>query len=153
ESRVFTFTVANPRPGQSAPSDEVRVYDDDGGWLRLALRFRPADPGVRFEFRGAQDIDGDGAAEIVGAFAAPDARNAMLPVAIDWQSLPQRYAMVPLDLGPPSLTNVDLPKRFRIAAQQYRDKYAAAVTIRDATSVHRVTGHRVQDFVVTTPPR
>src|SRR5436190_14992748 len=74
QSRVFTFTVANPRRGEPAPSEEVRVYDDDGGWLRLTFRFRPAEPGVRFEFRGARDVDGDGAVEIVGAFAAPDAR-------------------------------------------------------------------------------
>ncbi len=153
ESRVFTFTVANPQRGDPAPSDEVRVYDDDGGWLRQALRFRPADPGVKFEFRGARDVDGDGAEEIIGAFSAPDARYAMLPVAIDWQSLSQRYEIVPLDLGPPDLSAVDLPKQFQVAARQYRDKYAAAVTIRDATSAQRVTGHRVQDFIVTTPPR
>jgi hypothetical protein len=57
------------------------------------------------------------------------------------------------DLGPPILSAVDLPKRFRVAARQYRDRYAAAVTIRDPTSGQRVTGHRVQDFVVATPPR
>jgi hypothetical protein len=153
QSRVFTFTVANPRRGAPAPSEEVRVYDDEDGWLRPEFRFRPADAGVKFEFRAVRDVDGDGAAEIVGAFSAPDARYAMLPVAIDWQSLRQRYELVPLDLGPPELSRVHLPKRFRIAAQQYRDKYAAAVTIRDATGPQRVTGHRVQDFVVTSPPR
>lgn len=153
ESRVFTFTVASPTRGEPAPSDEVRIYDDDGGWLRPAFRFRPSDAGVKFEFRGAGDVDGDGAVEIVGAFAAPDARYAMLPVALDWQSLSQRYAIVPLDLGAPTLSDVDLPKHFQVAARQYRDKYAGAVTIRDATSAQRVTGHRVQDFVVTSPPR
>lgn len=154
QSRVFTFTDADPRRGEPAPSEEVRVYDDDDdGWLREAFRFRPADPGVKFEFRGARDVDGDGAEEIVAAFAAPDARNAMLPVAIDWLSFHQRYAIVPLDLGRPRLSDVDLPKQFQVAARQYREKYADEVTIRDATSSQRVTGHRVQDFVVTTPPR
>ncbi|HEX6023268.1 MAG TPA: hypothetical protein VFZ00_14830 [Solirubrobacter sp.] len=153
ESHVFTVTVVSPRPGEPTPSEELRVYDVDDGWLRLVYRFRPADAGVKFEPRGAHDIDGDGAAEIVGGLAAPDARYAMLPVAIDWQSFRQRYALVALDVGPPGLSDVRLPKRFRIAARQYRDKYAAAVTIRDDMSSQRVTGHRVQDFIVTAPQR
>lgn len=152
QSRVFTSVAVSPRRGE-APSEELRIYDDDDGWLEKAFRFRPADAGVKFELRGVLDVDGDGAAEIVGAFAAPDARNAMLPVAIDWQSLSQRYALVPLDLGPPQLGDVELPEHFRVAARQYRDKYAAAVTIHDAKGAQSVTGHRVQDFVVTNPPR
>ena len=153
QSRVFTFVKANPRQGDPPPSEEVRIYDDEEGWLRPTFRFRPRDPGVKFKLRGASDVDGDGATEIAGAFAAPDARNAMLPVALDWQKSAQEYAIVPLDLGPPNLSDVDLPKKFEVAARQYGDKYAAAVTIRDATSKRRVTGHRVQDFVVTTPSR
>jgi hypothetical protein len=152
ESRLLIFTELEPE-GNAAPSDEVRVYDDRDGWLREAFRFRPADPGVQFRFRGVRDIDGDSAAEIVGAFAAPDARYAMLPFAIDWEAVAQRYAIVGLDLGPPPLSRVALPKRFRVPAQQYRDRYAGAVTIRDATSPQTVSGHRVQDFVVATPPR
>ena len=153
ESRVFTFTDDDVRPGDPIPSEEVRIYDDKDGWLRPAFRFLPSSSGVKFEFRETLDIDGDGAAEVVGAFAAPDARNAMLPVAIDWRSDAQRYAIVPLDLGSPDLSDVTLPKRFRVQARLYREKYAARVTIRDTTSAQQVTGHRVQDFVITTPPR
>jgi hypothetical protein len=153
ESHVFAFVAANPRRGDPLPSEEVRVYDDEDGWLREAFRFRPADAGVKFEFRGARDVDRDGATEIIGAFAPPDGRNAMLPVALDWQSLEQRYALVPLDLGPPRLTDVEVGKRFQVPERQYRDLYAATVTVRDATSGQRVTGHRVQDFVITSPPR
>jgi hypothetical protein len=153
ESRVFAFVAANPRRGDPLPSEELRVYDDEDGWLREAFRFRPADAGVKFEFRGARDVDRDGATEIIGAFAPPDGRNAMLPVALDWQTLEQRYALVPLDLGPPRLTDAQVPKRFQVPERQYRDLYAKTVTVRDATSSRRVTGHRVQDFVITNPPR
>jgi hypothetical protein len=153
ESRVFAFVAANPRRGDPLPSEELRVYDDKGGWLREAFRFRPDAAGVKFEFRGARDVDRDGATEIIGAFAPPDGRNAMLPVALDWQTLEQQYALVPLDLGAPKLTDVEVSKRFQVPERQYRDLYAAPVTVRDATSAKRVTGHRVQDFVITSPPR
>jgi hypothetical protein len=153
ESRVFRVSDANVKLGEPAPSEEIRIYDDQDGWLRPAFRFRPAAEGVKLEFRGALDIDGDGAGEIVGAFAAPDARYAMLPFAVDWNSLEGRYAIVPLDLGPPALGDAALLKRFRVPARQYRERYAAAATIRDATSTQRLTGHRVQDFVIATPPR
>jgi hypothetical protein len=153
ESRVFSFTDADVRLGEPAPSEELRIYDDQDGWLRPVFRFRPAEPGVKLELRGTLDVDGDGAGEVIGAFAAPDARYAMLPFAVDWNSLDGRYAIVPLDLGPPALGDAPLSKRFRVPARQYRERYAATATIRDATSGQRLTGHRVQEFVVTTPPR
>ena len=109
---------------RARPSDELRIYDEQDGWLRRAFRFRPAEPGVKFEFRGARDIDGDGAVEVVGGYAAPDARNAVLPLAIEWQGFAQRYAIVPLDLGPPPLSTAKLPERFQVQARLYRKKYA-----------------------------
>lgn len=153
DSRLFVVSDAEVRRGEPAPSDELRIYDEQGGWLRRAFRFKPAAPGVKFEFRDARDIDGDGAVEVVGGYAAPDARNAILPLAIDWQGFAGRYALVPLDLGPPPLGTVDMPKRFAVQARLYRDKYDAPVTIRDASSSRHVTGHRVQEFVLATPLR
>jgi hypothetical protein len=153
ESRLFVVSDSEVRRGEPAPSDELRVYDDEGGWLRRSFRFRPAEPGVKFEFRGARDVDGDGAVEVVGGYAAPDARNALLPLALDWQGFAQRYAIVPLDLGPPPLGSAELPKRFQVQARLYREKYDKAVTIRDASSSRRVTGHRVQEFMIATPLR
>jgi hypothetical protein len=105
------------------------------------------------EFRAALDIDGDGAGEVVGGFAAPDARRAMLPFAVDWDSLRERYAIVPLDLGPPALGDVALSPRFRVQARLYRERYDTAVTLRDTAGSQRLTGHRVQEFFVATPPR
>jgi hypothetical protein len=153
ESRLFVVSDSEVRRGEPAPSDELRVYDDEGGWLRHSFRFRPAEPGVKFEFRGARDVDGDGAVEVVGGYAAPDARNALLPLALDWQSSAQRYALVPLDLGPPPLGSAELPKRFQVQARLYREKYDRAVTIRDVSSSRRLTGHRVQEFELATPLR
>jgi hypothetical protein len=149
-SRLFVYTSAGSR---SAPSDEIRIYDDEDGWLKPAFRFRPAEPGVRFRFRRVQDIDADGAAEVVGGYAAPDARAAMIPFAIEWRPFAKHYRMVPLDLGPPSLGPARMPKRFRIQAGLYRERYTTKATIRDATSHRRLTGHRVQDFVIASPPR
>ena len=153
DSRLFVVSDSEVRRGEPAPSDELRIYDEQDGWLRRAFRFRPAEPGVKFEFRGARDIDGDGAVEVVGGYAAPDARNAVLPLAIEWQGFAQRYAIVPLDLGPPPLSTAKLPKRFQVQARLYREKYDAAFTIRDASSSRHVTGHRVQEFVIATPLR
>ena len=153
ESRLFLFTRTRLRQADPAPSDEIRIYDDQEGWLRQTFRFRPAGAGVQFRFRGARDIDADGATEVVGAFASPDGRYAMLPFAIDWQAIDGRYAVVPLDLGPPVLSRTRMPNRFRVQARLYRKLYTDAVTIRDATSRQEVRGHRVQEFVITAPPR
>jgi hypothetical protein len=152
-SRLFVVSDSEVRRGEPAPSDELRIYDEHDGWLRRAFRFKPAEPGVKFDFRAARDIDGDGAVEVVGGYAAPDARNAVLPLAIEWQGFAQRYAIVPLDLGPPPLSTAKLPDRFQVQARLYREKYDAAFTIRDASSSRRVTGHRVQEFVIATPLR
>jgi hypothetical protein len=153
ESRVFILEPTSVKPGHPALSDELRVYDERDGWLREKFRFRPSIPDVKFQIRAAQDIDADGATEIVGGFALPDARNAMLPVALDWQNSDQRYAITPLDLGRPSLGRVKQPSAFAIQAGLYRKLYERRYTLDDASSSDRVTGRRVQDFVVTTPPR
>ena len=77
----------------------------------------------------------------------------MLPFAIEWQSPTRLYAIVPLDLGSPDLSDVKLPEHLQVPARQYRQKYAAAVTIRDATGGQQVTGHPCQDFVIAKPLR
>jgi hypothetical protein len=138
-------------PGTRKPrSDELRIYDEHGDKLVRALRFEPAGPRAVFQYRAATDVDFDGAAEIVGGYGyAGKAREAIVPFAIDWDHGAGRYRVVPLDLGPPTLSR----KPAIVAEAQYRDVYAAPTRFADPAAHLALTGHRVQDFIVTSPPR
>jgi hypothetical protein len=138
-------------PGTRNPrSDELRIYDEHGDKLVRALRFRPAGPRAVFQYRATTDVDFDGAAEIVGGFGyAGKAREAMVPFAIDWDHGAGRYRVVALDLGPPTLSR----KPAIVAEAQYRDVYAAPTQFTDPADHIELTGHRVQDFIVSSPPR
>jgi hypothetical protein len=149
------FRVVVDRPGTGLPprADELRVYDDRGGRLKLRMRFEPRDPGARFQFRASADIDYDGAVEVVGGYSRPDARQALVPFAIDFDD-DDDYTLVPLDLGPPKLTRLpDLEHKFRIPTRQYRAVYEHPVSFPDRRTKTVLTGRRVQDFIVTTPKR
>jgi len=147
------FRLVEDRPGSGRPSrpHELRVYDDRGGRLKLRMRFEPREPGARFQFRAAADIDFDGAVEIVGGYSRPDARQALVPFAIDFDD--GMYRLVALDLGTPAFTRIDVERRFRIPTRQYRPVYATPVSFADRRSPAALTGRRVQDFVVTSPKR
>jgi hypothetical protein len=146
------FFIVKDRPGSGlAPrADEVRVYDDDGGYLTRRLTFEPREPGSGFQFERAADVDFDGATEIVGGYSRPDARNALVPFAIDFDDN-DLYKIVPLSLGPPRLANLRLERRFRIPTRQYRPVYAEPVAFSDRNSPTTLRGLRVQNFIVTAP--
>jgi hypothetical protein len=57
------------------------------------LRFEPTGPRAQFSFRGATDVDGDGADEMVAGYSRPDARQAMVPFVLDWDESRNRYAL------------------------------------------------------------
>jgi hypothetical protein len=147
------FRLVEDRPGSGRPprAHEVRIYDERDGRLSLRMRFEPREPGARFQFRAAADIDFDGAVEIVGGYSRPDARQALVPFAIDFDD--GLYRLVPLDLGTPALTRIDLERRFRIPTRQYRPVYAKPISFADRRSPGVLTGRRVQDFIVTGPRR
>ena len=84
--RTSACSRTGPAAGVLPRADELRVYDVRDGYLRPRLRFEPREPGARFEFRMAADIDFDGAVEIVGGYSRPDARQALVPFAIDFGS-------------------------------------------------------------------
>ena len=148
KSHVLLFVDA---PGTRRPrSDELRIYDEHGDDLDSVLRFEPAGRRAVFQHRGLADVDFDGAQEIVGGFGYPDhARQALVPFAVEWDRVSDRYRLVALDLGPPALSR--RPKS--VPERQYREVYAAPTTFADPGEGLRVTGHRVQDFIVTAPPR
>lgn len=142
---VRSQSNADPR------SDEIRVYDRHGDRLREGLRFEPTGPRAQFSFRGATDVDGDGADEVVAGYSRPDARQAMVPFVLDWDESRNRYALVPLDLGRPRLANPKLARKFVIPARQYRPVYARAIAFRDRRGTV-LRGRRVQDFVMLGGP-
>ncbi len=136
-------------------SDELHIYDEEGGDLERRWRFEPSadDSPAEFQFRGTADVDGDGADEILGGFGytgRDEGRRALVPFAIDWDHESERYRLVPLDFGPPALRTE--PRG--LAARQYLDLYSAERTFRDPDEGVELTGHRVQDFTLTPgPPR
>jgi hypothetical protein len=137
-------------PGARRPrSDEIRIYDEHGDRLVRALRFAPTGARAVFQYRATTDVDFDGADEVVGGYGDPaKARAALVPFAIDWDTAAGRYRLVALDLGPPALSR----PQHSLAESQYRDVYDAAKTFTDATDHLSLTGHRVQDFIVSPPP-
>ncbi len=147
-SYLFLFTD-RPGSGRSPRADELRVYDVRDGYLRRSLRFEPREPGSRFQFRAATDVDFDGAIEVIGGYSQPDARQALVPFAIDFDD--NRYELVPLVLGPPVLKRLELERRFRIPTRQYRPVYERSVAFTDRRDGTTLRGLRVQDFVVTSP--
>jgi hypothetical protein len=145
--------------GQSDParprSDGLRIYDEVGDKLVLRLNFEPRPDPQRsyavFQYRGTADVDGDGATELLGGYAyagSDQGRQALVPFAVNWDGGSQRYRLVSLDLGPPALSRSPRTR----AAAQYLRLYAAPVGFTDRRGGLTLTGHRVQDFALTTLP-
>lgn len=146
-SRVLLF---RDRPGTKHPSsDELRIYDEEGGKLIMSFQFRPDPPRAVFQPGAVTDVDFDGAPEIVGGYGHTNVgREAVVPFVIDWDGAAGRYRMVPLDLGPPVLSH---PSKL-IAETQYRRIYAPPTTFVDSADHRTLTGHLVQGFTVTSLP-
>jgi hypothetical protein len=117
----YFVVVRHPPPKPRLRSwDEIRVYDNDGSDAALGLVAQPvalvggaptvAFHGVRwgkqtgrmyrFALLGVHDVDGDGRAEIYGAFS-DQISSVTRPFAIEWDDATHRYGMVPLIQGPP----------------------------------------------------
>src|SRR5438094_455294 len=79
KAHVLLFEDRRPTP--DARSDELRVYEERGNALKLALRFRPEGPRAVFAYRATTDVDFDGADEVVGGYGYPTSRQAMVPFA------------------------------------------------------------------------
>jgi hypothetical protein len=138
------------KPGTRTPrSDDLRIYDEHGNKLVLAFRFQPTGPRAVFQYRAATVVDFDGADAIVGGYGyAGDAREAIVPFAVDWDNGAERYRLISLDMGAPTL-----PAASRIFAEtQYRRVYDQQTTFTDPPDHLMLTGHRVQDFTVTPTP-
>jgi hypothetical protein len=152
------YAGATGAPGAAQPrSDEVRIYDVSGGWLRLKLDYRPEGRGrtargwvVPAGAPAAFDYNEDGTEEIIAGYEIPDAHEELLPFAIDWEG--DHYQLISMTPNPPALATRGFTK--------------PAVTLRDALYLKRVrlensisgqaadplTGYQVQSFALTQNP-
>ena len=105
----YLFQFQDGPGGVSSPrSDQLRVYDVLGTKLVQRLRFEPDGPRAVFQYRSSADVDQDNGAEIVGGYGesgTAGARQALVPFAINWDDAAQRYQMVFIDLGVPTLSS------------------------------------------------
>lgn len=125
----FYFVIRNEdaRQGADEPgsgrSDELRIYDDVDGDLKLRFRFRPTRTRVQqplfSRFEGARDFDRDGTGEVIGGFgeAYHAASSLVVPFVIRWEQEAARYRisglldevrrLYPRDTGPRILVEGD----------------------------------------------
>ena len=152
----FRTDLATPQ----ALSDDIRIYDEVDGRLRLRFRFQPQNPGevaqrpdgdlpgFLLRVGGVADYDKNGELEIVGALE----RNSLasgpfpVPVIIVWDEADGRYRIHALIPEPPDLRPPrDLP---RVALEGY----VKPTEIRNQHSDQVLRGHAVDEFTVVPAP-
>lgn len=155
-----TDFYAGATGAQGAPqprSDEVRIYDVRGGWLRLKLDFRPR--GIGRTARAwvtpagapaALDYNDDGTREVIAGYEIPDAHEELLPFAIEWAG--DQYQVIPMTPDPPQLAT----KGFAGPSVALRDdlylrKIALANSI-PGWGADALSGYQVQSFALTRNP-
>ena len=146
------------RTDLSSPlSDELRIYDDDDGELRLRFRLQAQNPGeviqrpegdypgFLFRLAALDDFDGNGKAEIVGAFERYTLATGPLPVPvlIAWDDGAGSYRMSPLTPRPPDLTPPPGVDRTAL------DGYLQPTMIYNQHSEDVFSGYAVDDFLFT----
>jgi len=146
--------------GQPPRSDEVRIYDIEGGRLKQKLRFQPRGTGASAaEWRQvggdaplATDYDKDRTKEVIAGYDIPaQATSALVPFAITWEG--HRYVLVPLTPKPPQLSN----RKLDLATAKYRrEPYAQRTFVNRSrgrgSSDLKLQGYRVQAFAVVEKP-
>lgn len=163
EAHLFVFRNRSLRHPveltQPALSDEIRLYSDEGGSLRLSFKFRPelsSKGPVLFNVVSISDLDGNGRPEILGSFTpwAVDSLEASpFPLVITWNDADSAYRMYPL---------VDQPPRFRrqVGPRGLWGRSASSLYRKEITITDRGTGQTLKGFTVlgfspvsTTPGR
>lgn len=150
-SYVFGFGD-NPEavaPGE-ARGDEIEVWDRHGDDLDLAFRFEPRKAGV-LRLRGAYNVDGDAAEELVGGYGDGNAPGELLvPFALDWDEDKSEYRLVSLATARPQLGSQPRDGEGRAL----RKAYEAPVRLVDRQQGAKLSlrGFPVQDFAVSPPP-
>jgi hypothetical protein len=93
---VFRSTLATD-PTVSAPSDEIRIYDEESGELHRRVRFAPRAREFQFALYGVRAFDETDQRQLVGSYERdfPD-YSAAYPVAIVWDPARHRYRLAGL---------------------------------------------------------
>lgn len=135
-------------------SDEVRLYSDESGTLKMSFHFRAelsgsirTDP-VSFNLVSVSDVDGNGRPEVVGFFtpwAVDSLEAAPFPVVITWDDAEQAFRMFPL---------VDRPLRERRPIDRrggWGDGsiYRQENSLTDKETGETVKGYNVLGFAIT----
>jgi hypothetical protein len=143
QSQLFVFD-----PGGTA-SHEIRIYDERGGKLVEAFRFRPAVVDAEFQFRSLADLGGGGS-KLIGGYGFQNQESlALLPFVIRWDIDAGEYTITALQDEPerPSEGVDPAPD-----AREYLEGYRERLTLRDTESERSISGYRVQDFAIVEDP-
>lgn len=161
---VLRDKLLRDRLGVQTPSrmsDELRIYDEVRGELRLRLRFAAQNPGevvqqpegdspgFLMRLTSVQDVDADGRREVLGNLERNTLATGALPVPvlIVWDPELRRYRNHPLTPRPLSL------RRPAGAAGVAYDGYLAPTVIENQHAEERFVGFAVDDFAVVGAPR
>lgn len=150
------YAGATGGPGNPR-SDELRVYDVEGGWLRLKLDFRPQGRGkaardwtVPAGAPPALDYNDDGTQEIIAGYEAPDAHEDLVPFVIDWQD--SAYHLIPLLPDAPQLSSEHLSAdAIRVRAALYLTPARLRNAV-ESSATKLLVGYQVQAFALSQTP-
>jgi hypothetical protein len=152
-ARLLVFRRDNPLSG---PSDDFRVYRDDGPRLQLKFRFQPRGDPLPGDRLGAPrvvrldkvgDVDGDGRQEIIGSWASFGmAPFAPVPFVLSYDDATKSYRLWPLIPTRPELAPVRQPGHAFFARHF---EYKKPQKMPDLHGGRPFIGYGAEDYVLT----
>jgi len=144
-ARVMIFQPTYPSPSNPfQPSDEIRIYDLRGGWLRADLSFTPRGP-PRGKYQpwpylvsvlGVRNLTDAGAKGLIVSFGQEYVDDVIAhPVLIYWDPGSQTYRLLPLS-SPSTLRRLNLVSA-PAGLPGRQDLYTHPALITDASGHHK----------------
>jgi hypothetical protein len=152
------YAGATGTPGAAKPrSDEVRIYDVNGGWLRLKLDYRPRGGGRTARAwvtpagaPPALDYNDDGTKEVIAGYEIPDAHEELLPFAIEWER--DHYRLIPMTPDPPRLATTGFARQSIALRDDLYLRKLRLVNSVPGREAYTLSGYQVQGFALTRKP-